>query len=165
MPAALPSRPVNVALSDELVMQARTYTDILSATMEAQLTELVEQQQPAQRTRQHMADLCVSEWNQVAESCGSFADQHINLYWRNLMCITTKECCASPCRLWSHTLTHRCCRTGMQTNGCRTGHVERLLTAGLSNAHKLTRQGLQRCANALPFVPQRPNTLRWKLLI
>ncbi len=82
MPVALATackRPVNLTLSDALVAQARTYTDNLSATMEALLTEFVAQQQHARRGRQHMADVCVSDWNQVTESCGSFADQHVNL--------------------------------------------------------------------------------------
>ncbi len=82
MPLALApvrKRPVNLTLSDALVAQARTYTDNLSATMEALLTEFVAQQQHARSSHQQMADVCASDWNQVAATCGSFADQHINL--------------------------------------------------------------------------------------
>jgi antitoxin CcdA len=82
MPPALGSarkRPVNLTLNEGLVAQAKTYTSNLSATMEALLTEFVAQQQQSQRSRQQLADVCVSDWNQVATASGSFADEYINL--------------------------------------------------------------------------------------
>jgi len=78
-PAPVRKRPVNLTLSDALVAQAKTYTNNLSATMESLLTEFVAQQQQAQRSHQYMVDVCVSDWNQVAAACGSFADEHVNL--------------------------------------------------------------------------------------
>jgi len=82
MPVALASarkRAVNLTLNEGLVAQAKTYTNNLSATMEALLSEFVAQQQQSQRGHQQLVDVCVSDWNQVAAACGSFADEHINL--------------------------------------------------------------------------------------
>lgn len=82
MPLALSTgrkRPVNLTLNEGLVAQAKTYTSNLSATMESLLTEFVAQQQQSQHGRQQMADVCVTDWNQVATACGSFADEYINL--------------------------------------------------------------------------------------
>jgi len=47
--------------------------------------------------------------------------------------------------------TYRC--TGMQANGRCGGHVERLFTAGLGDAHMQASQGFQLSADSLPFVP------------
>ncbi|MDO9145178.1 type II toxin-antitoxin system CcdA family antitoxin [Rhodoferax sp.] len=75
----LRKRPVNLTLNESLVMQAKTYTSNLSATMEALLTEFVSQQQQAQHSRQKMAEACVADWNAVHASVGSFADDHVRL--------------------------------------------------------------------------------------
>jgi len=77
--ALVRKRPVNLTLSVALVAQAKTYTSNLSATMEALLVEFVAQQQQTQRSHQQLADICVSDWNQVAAASGSFADEYINL--------------------------------------------------------------------------------------
>jgi len=71
-------RPVNLMLNESLVLQAKTYTNNLSATMEALLAEFVLQQQ-AQHGRQQLADACVADWNAVHASVGSFADEHVSL--------------------------------------------------------------------------------------
>ncbi|OIN90584.1 MAG: hypothetical protein AUJ20_13930 [Comamonadaceae bacterium CG1_02_60_18] len=72
-------RPVNLTLNENLVAQAKAYTSNLSATMEALLADFVLQQQLAQRSRQQLAQTCVADWNAVAASVGSFADEHVNL--------------------------------------------------------------------------------------
>jgi len=82
MPAATAQsckRPVNLTLSAALVKEAKTYTNNLSATTEALLTEFVAQQQQAQLGRQQMVNACVSDWNAVHARIGSFADEHVNL--------------------------------------------------------------------------------------
>ena len=71
-------RPVNLMLNESLVLQAKTYTNNLSATMEALLAEFVLQQQ-AQHGRQQLAYACVADWNAVHASVGSFADEHVSL--------------------------------------------------------------------------------------
>lgn len=72
-------RPVNLTLNESLVLQAKTYTSNLSATMELLLAEFVSQQQQAQHSRQQLADACVADWNAVHASVGSFADEHVSL--------------------------------------------------------------------------------------
>jgi post-segregation antitoxin (ccd killing protein) len=72
-------RPVNLTLNESLVAQAKTYTNNLSATMEALLAEFVAQQQQAQQSRKKMAEACVADWNTVHACVGSFAAEHVRL--------------------------------------------------------------------------------------
>ena len=72
-------RPGNLMLNESLVLQAKTYTSNLSATMELSSAEFVSQQQQAQHSRQQLADACVADWNAVHASVGSFADEHVSL--------------------------------------------------------------------------------------
>ena len=69
-------RPVNLTLDEALVVQARAYTNNLSATMEALLADFVVAKQGAQRDHQRGADACADAWNAVHASFGSFADEH-----------------------------------------------------------------------------------------
>ena len=72
-------RAVNLTLNEGLVVQAKTYTSNLSATMEELLTAYVAQQQQARLTRQQQADAAAMDWNAVHASIGSFADEHSTL--------------------------------------------------------------------------------------
>ncbi len=72
-------RPVNLTLSEGLVSQAKTYTDNLSATVDALLAEYVASEQQARLNRQYMADACADDWNAVHAAVGSFADEHSTL--------------------------------------------------------------------------------------
>ena len=72
-------RAVNLTLNEGLVVQAKTYTSNLSATMEELLTAYVAQQQQARLTRQQQADAAATDWNAVHASVGSFADEHSTL--------------------------------------------------------------------------------------
>ena len=72
-------RAVNLTLSEGLVAQAKTYTNNLSATMEALLADYVAQQQQSRASRQQVADACAADWNAVHGSVGSFADEHSTL--------------------------------------------------------------------------------------
>ena len=72
-------RPVNLTLNVGLVAQAKTYTNNLSETMEALLTEFVAQQAQAQHNRLQLTNTCVSDWNALDAHVGSFADEHVNL--------------------------------------------------------------------------------------
>jgi antitoxin CcdA len=76
---AIRKRPVNLTINEALIVQAKAYTNNLSATMESLLTEFVAAQQNAQRNRQHAADACAAQWNAVHASIGSFADEHTTL--------------------------------------------------------------------------------------
>lgn len=77
--AATRKRAVNLTLNVDLVAQAKVYTNNLSATMEALLTDYVAQQQQTKASRQQMADACAADWNAVHASVGSFADEHSTL--------------------------------------------------------------------------------------
>jgi len=82
MPSVVASgrkRPVNLTLSEDLVAQARSYTDNLSATMESLLEEYVARQQQERMDRQQLADACAADWNALHEAIGSFADEHSTL--------------------------------------------------------------------------------------
>ena len=72
-------RAVNLTLSDSLVIQAKSYTHNLSATVEALLSEFVVVQRQAQAARRQQAHDCCAEWNSVHASVGSFADDHSTL--------------------------------------------------------------------------------------
>lgn len=77
--AAARKRPVNLTIDETLVMQARTYTNNLSATIESLLAEFVAAKQSALRDRQRSADTRAADWNAVHASIGSFADEHSTL--------------------------------------------------------------------------------------
>lgn len=72
-------RPIHLTINADLVMQAKTYTDNLSATMESLLAAFVAQQESAQHDRQRRADACANDWNAVNLAVGSFADEHSTL--------------------------------------------------------------------------------------
>lgn len=72
-------RAVNLTLNDGLVLQAKSYTANLSATVEALLTDYVAAQQLAKATRQQQASGWCVDWNTVHSSVGSFADEHSTL--------------------------------------------------------------------------------------
>ena len=72
-------RAVNLTLDETLVVQAKRYTNNLSATMQTLLAGYVDQQQQARAVRQRAADDCVAGWNAVHAAVGSFADEHSTL--------------------------------------------------------------------------------------
>ena len=72
-------RAVNLTLSYSLVIQSKSYTHNLSATVEALLSEFVVVQRQAQAARRQQAHACCAEWNSVHASVGSFADDHSTL--------------------------------------------------------------------------------------
>ena len=72
-------RAVNLTLSDGLVLQAKSYTSNLSATVEALLSGYVAAQQQANAARQRQSNNWCSDWNAVHASLGSFADEHSTL--------------------------------------------------------------------------------------
>lgn len=72
-------RPVNLTLSDELVQQARTMTNNLSAVVETLLSDYVRQQTQARQFRRQEATLTAQAWNDFNAAAGSFADEYATL--------------------------------------------------------------------------------------
>lgn len=72
-------RPVNLTLSEDVVASAKRYSNNLSATVEALLTEYAQRQQDAAAERLQRAKRCAGEWNAVHAAVGSFADEHSTL--------------------------------------------------------------------------------------
>ncbi|QHJ01555.1 hypothetical protein GT347_14250 [Xylophilus rhododendri] len=77
--AAPRKRAVNLTLNEDLIIQARTLTDNLSATVELLLTGFVTERQAALRSHRDAAEACAQEWNAVHDRIGSFADEHSTL--------------------------------------------------------------------------------------
>lgn len=72
-------RPVNLTLSEDLVMQARRLTDNLSGVVETLLVDYVAQEQAKHRARQEMVAATVAGWNDFNDRHGAFADEHSTL--------------------------------------------------------------------------------------
>ena len=72
-------RPVNLFLSEELVAQARSLTDNLSAEVESLLAAYVQQQQQLRDSEADRLRRSALAWNQYAEKRGSFADEFSTL--------------------------------------------------------------------------------------
>ena len=69
-------RPVNLTISEGVLVLARQYTDNLSTTTERLLWEFVQQQQRASLERRRTANACAQGWNAVGTALGSLADEH-----------------------------------------------------------------------------------------
>lgn len=73
-------RAVNLTLNEQLVTEAKRFTDNLSATVESLVKQFVQTKQAEQLSRQEMADQCARGWNEFADIHGSFADEYCTLY-------------------------------------------------------------------------------------
>lgn len=72
-------RPVNLFLSEDLVAQARTLTDNLSAEVESLLAAFVQQQRELRDSQADRLRRSALAWNHYAEKRGSFADEFSTL--------------------------------------------------------------------------------------
>jgi post-segregation antitoxin (ccd killing protein) len=72
-------RPVNLTLSEDLVEQAKSTTDNLSAVVERLLSEYVSNEQRERVTRSEAVAQTVAVWNKFNASKGSFADEYSTL--------------------------------------------------------------------------------------
>lgn len=72
-------RPVNLSLSEKLVLEARELTSNLSAVVETLLTEYVEKEREARQARRLRVEEATTVWNAFGERTGSFADDYVNL--------------------------------------------------------------------------------------
>lgn len=72
-------RPVNLFLSEDLVAQARSLTDNLSAEVESLLAAFVQQQRQLRDSEAERLRRSALAWNHYAEKRGSFADEFSTL--------------------------------------------------------------------------------------
>lgn len=72
-------RPVNLTLSEDLVLQAKGMTSNLSAVVESLLAGYVAQHHEERLARQRQADASATAWNAFNERSGSFADEYSTL--------------------------------------------------------------------------------------
>ncbi len=78
-PAISRKRPVNLTLSESLIVDLKGCTSNLSATAEVLLTAFVVEQKQARALRQDQTAQAVEEWNALHDAQGSFADEHSTL--------------------------------------------------------------------------------------
>ena len=71
-------RPVNLALNQDLVLQAKGMTN-LSDVVEDLLSEFVAQEQAQRRAKAKTLAATIATWNDFNAKCGSFADEHSTL--------------------------------------------------------------------------------------
>ncbi len=69
-------RAVNLTLNEQLVTEAKRFTDNLSATVESLVMQFVQTKKTEQLSRQELVDQCMQGWNEFTEVHGSFADEY-----------------------------------------------------------------------------------------
>ena len=72
-------RPFNLLLNDSTVKQARSFTNNLSATVDALLADYVAKQNEQQLARQRQGDAVAEAWNAFHAANGSFSDDFSTL--------------------------------------------------------------------------------------
>jgi post-segregation antitoxin (ccd killing protein) len=72
-------RPFNLLLNDSTVKQARSFTNNLSATVDALLADYVAKQNEQQLAKQNQGDAVAEAWNAFHAQHGSFADEFSTL--------------------------------------------------------------------------------------
>jgi len=77
--AAARKRPVNLTLNEDLVSQAKTMTDNLSAVVESLLAEFVDRANRERLAKGKVVEATVVAWNRFNSTSGSFADEYSSL--------------------------------------------------------------------------------------
>jgi post-segregation antitoxin (ccd killing protein) len=72
-------RPVNLTLSEDLVLQAKGMTNNLSAVVESLLADYVTQHREERLAKERRAEAAATAWNAFNEHSGSFADEYSTL--------------------------------------------------------------------------------------
>jgi antitoxin CcdA len=72
-------RPVNLTLSEDLVVQVRGLTNNLSGVVESLLADYVERERKQRLAKAATVDATVSMWNAFNAKRGSFADEYSSL--------------------------------------------------------------------------------------
>ena len=72
-------RPVNLSLSEDLLTEAKTMTNNLSAVVESLLVDYVAKQHQQRMDVQQQADAVALAWNDFNAQHGSFSDEYSTL--------------------------------------------------------------------------------------
>ena len=72
-------RPVNLSINEDLLTEAKSMTDNLSAVVEALLMDYIAKQHHEREQAQQNADAIAMAWNNFNELSGSFADEYSTL--------------------------------------------------------------------------------------
>ena len=72
-------RPVNLTLSEDLVVQVRGLTNNLSGVVESLLTDYVAHERQQRIAKENTADATTAMWNTFNAKQGSFADEYSSL--------------------------------------------------------------------------------------
>jgi antitoxin CcdA len=72
-------RPVNLTLSEDLVIQARSLTDNLSGVVESLLSEFVERERRDRLEVAKAVESTIAAWNKFNSTSGSIADEYSSL--------------------------------------------------------------------------------------
>jgi len=69
-------RPVNLTVNEDLLSQARGFTDNLSNVVETLLADYVAREQQAREARARECAAVAATWNRFNQAHGSFADEY-----------------------------------------------------------------------------------------
>ena len=72
-------RPVNLTLNEDLLTQARSLTQNLSAVVESLLAQFLVQERRRLAADAAVTQATIETWNRFADRVGSFADEHSTL--------------------------------------------------------------------------------------
>ncbi len=72
-------RPVNLTLSEDVVLKARAMTDNLSGVVESLLAGFVENERQQRLAKAKAVEATISAWNDFNAKHGSFADEYSSL--------------------------------------------------------------------------------------
>ncbi|HEX4023159.1 MAG TPA: type II toxin-antitoxin system CcdA family antitoxin [Steroidobacteraceae bacterium] len=72
-------RPVNLTLNEDLVSQAKSMTDNLSAVVESLLAQFVSRERRERLQRSQAVEATVAAWNEFNSKSGSIADEYSSL--------------------------------------------------------------------------------------
>lgn len=78
-PISARKRPVNLTLSEELVEQAKSTTDNLSAVVERLLSDYVSNERRERLAREDRVAETVAIWNKFSSGKDSFSDEYSTL--------------------------------------------------------------------------------------
>ena len=77
--AAARKRPVNLTLNEDLVNQAKSMTDNLSAVVERLLSDFVARESQERLEKAKVVEATVAAWNRFNQESGSIADEYSSL--------------------------------------------------------------------------------------
>lgn len=72
-------RPVNLTLNENLVSQAKSLTDNLSAVVESLLTDFVSRAHRERLQKAKVVEAAMASWNKFNSNSGSIADEYSSL--------------------------------------------------------------------------------------